>query len=294
MAETNFLKDAHVLIWGLGLMGGSLALALKGKCAWMTGIDPDIKTAAMALEMHAVDEVFVSLQDCIHKKAEVIILAAPVRGILGQLKDLAGAGFRNAVVLDLGSTKSQIVSIMENLPDGLDPVGGHPMCGSEKSSILHAHSGIYQNAMFALVQTKKTTERAVKVCEQLVRAVEAVPCWLDAETHDRWVAATSSLPFLIANALAATVPTEARPLVGPGFQSTSRLAVESIDMMLDILHTNRGNVLSVVETYQQRLLKLQNALNSNNETELRRLLQEGARQRDALMDNLAEGQSLCN
>jgi len=294
MTEVDFLKDAHVLIWGLGLMGGSLALALKGKCAGMTGIDPDIKTAGIALEMNAVDEVFVSLQEYGNNKADVIILAAPVRSIVGQLKDLAGAGFRNAVVLDLGSTKRQIVSIMENLPDGLDPVGGHPMCGSEKSSILHAHSGIYLNATFALIQTRKTSGRAKQVCEQLVRAVEAVPCWLDADTHDRWVAATSSLPFLIANALAATVPTEAWPLVGPGFQSTTRLAVESIDMMLDILHTNRENILSAVQTYQQRFLELETALDSSDETKLRRLLQEGARQRDVLMKNLAEGQSLCN
>ena len=281
MDETNFLENARVLIWGLGLMGGSLALSLKGRCASVIGIDPNPDVAAMALKMNAVDEIATSLR-CI-KNVDLIILAAPVRGILEQLKGLSSDYSGSAIVLDLGSTKRNIVSAMEHLSERLDPVGGHPMCGSEKSSILNADPRIYQNAMFALVKTAKTSEEAVKICEQLVCAVGAVPLWLDAETHDRWTAATSHLPFLVANILAASVPVDAVPLVGPGFRSTSRLAVESTDMMLDILFTNRENVLSALRNYRLRLSELETALDSNHENELKRLLLEGAEQRNALI-----------
>ncbi len=288
MDEADFLGRARVVVWGLGLMGGSLALALRDKCAGVIGIDPDPDVAALALKMSVVDEVSTRPEDCLGK-GDLIILAAPVRGILGQLQKLSTNYSGSAIVLDLGSTKKQIVSAMEHLPENLDPVGGHPMCGREKSSILYADPEIYQNAVFALVQTTRTSEKAKQVCEELVRAVGAVPLWLDAETHDRWAAATSHLPFLIANTLAASVAAEAAPLVGPGFQSTSRLAGESMEMMMDILFTNRENVLFALRDYQQRLSELETALDSGCETQLRRLLQEGANQRNVLLGSHQKG-----
>ena len=281
MDETNFVGSARVLIWGLGLMGGSLGLSLKGRCASVIGIDPNPDAVAMALEMNAVDEVSTSLQSI--KNVDLIILAAPVRGILEQIGTLLSDYSGSAIVLDLGSTKREIVTAMESLPEKFDPVGGHPMCGREKSSILNADPEIYQNATFALVKTEKTSEKAMRICEQLVCAVGAEPLWMDAETHDRWTAATSHLPFLIANILAASVPVEAEPLVGPGFHSTTRLAVESTDMMLDILFTNRENILSALRNYRFRLSEIETALDSKHENELKNLLLEGAKQRNALI-----------
>lgn len=292
MTEADFLKSAHVMVWGLGLMGGSLALALKDKCARVIGVDPDPKVVKIAIEMEITAEAYLSPTEYADR-ADVFVLAAPVRGILGQLRELSAGRCEAGIVLDLGSTKRQIVAAMEDLPEGWDPVGGHPMCGSEKSSIAHATANIYQKAAFALVETRRTSSWAKKVCELLVHEVGAEPLWLDAENHDLWAAATSSLSFLAANALAATVPTEARILVGPGFQSTSRLAVEPIDMVMDILRTNGDNVLSMVKAYRQRMLELETALESHNEIEIRNLLLEGARQRHVLLGDESQGGKRC-
>jgi prephenate dehydrogenase len=106
---------------------------------------------------------------------------------------------------------------------------------------------------------------------------------MDAETHDRWVCATSHLPYLISNALAAVTPIEAAPLVGPGFRSTARLAPSTPEMMLDILTTNRTNLLEAVTLYRQRLDELDAALNTNDTELLKRLLMDGGEKYDRVI-----------
>ena len=105
----------------------------------------------------------------------------------------------------------------------------------------------------------------------------ACPLWLDELEHDRWVAATSHLPYLLSNALAACTPLEAAPMAGPGFRSTTRLAAQPPALMLDILATNRLNVLEALRRLHTRLDLLEHLLEAEDYPALERLLQEGAR-----------------
>lgn len=253
------LEARVVAILGLGLMGGSLALALRGKCKTLLGIDPDPQVVALALERRVVDHASVSPLDLL-PQADLVILAAPVRAILSLLQTLSHLHPGPAIVLDLGSTKVEIVRLMHSLPGRFDPLGGHPMSGKEKGSLANADAGLFQEAPFALTPLERTTPSARWIAEQLVAAVGARPLWIDAETHDRWVAATSHLPYLLANTLAAVTPLEARPLVGPGLRSTTRLAPASLTMMVDILVTNRQNVLDRLQHYRQALESVENSL----------------------------------
>ncbi len=263
--ESDFLRASRVVLWGLGLMGGSLAMALKGKCRALVGIDADPATVALAREWNIVDaawpvdEVQARPQEML-AGADMIVLATPVRTILKILEQLPALCAGPAVVMDLGSTKQQIVAAMDRLPARFDPVGGHPMCGKEKFSLQHAEAQIYQNAPFALVALPRTTARARQAAVQVAQAAGARPLWKSAEDHDRQVAATSHAPFLLASALALGTPLEAADLVGPGFRSASRLAGSSPGMMVDILATNTENVLaalrrirSVLESYEAQL-----------------------------------------
>jgi prephenate dehydrogenase len=186
------------------------------------------------------------------------------------------------VVLDLGSTKQQIAAAMERLPSRFDPLGGHPMCGKESSSLQNAEAGLFQGAPFAFTPLRRTSPRALAFAEEIAREIGAAPVWLDPETHDRWVAAVSHVPFLIANVLAYATPGEAAPLVGPGFRSTTRLAVTPTPVVRDILATNRENILESLGRFRELLEELEGILASGDEAALVEKLERGADRQRAL------------
>ena len=288
MDESDFLAPARVAILGLGLMGGSLAMALRGKCASLLGIDSDPETLALARRLRIVDRLGSRPEDLL-PDADVVILATPVRAIMTLLGELDYLHPGKAVVIDLGSTKLGIVQAMAALPDRFDPVGGHPMCGKERSSLANAEAGLFRGAPFAFTPLPRTTPRGRGLAMQLAYALGAEPLWLDPETHDRWVGSTSHLPYLIANILAAVVPVEAAPMAGTGLRSTTRLAPSPLNVIQDILMTNRENVLAAVRRFQARLDSVEKCLADADEHGLAELLSQGALNYESLIDYRRRG-----
>lgn len=280
------LAASHVAILGLGLMGGSLAYELSGNCACLTGIDPDPETLAQAQRRDLFDEL-ASDPAAIASPVDVWILAAPVRSILAILADMPAWQSQGGIVIDLGSTKTRIMAAMQALPERFDPLGGHPMCGKETGGFAHAEAGLFKAAPFAWCRLERTSHRALQLAAELTSLLGARPLWLDPETHDQWVAATSHLPYLLANTLAAATPLAAAPLVGPGFRSTSRLAGSSSEMMLDILLTNREQILAAAGRFQEQFSELIALLESTSEfdpTALRARLETGCQDRTRLLN----------
>ena len=284
MNKEDDFTQSRIAIVGLGLMGGSLALALQGRCKQVLGIDRDKATIALALERGAVDIAHTD-PGVILPQADIIILALPVRVILETIQHLPQYHPGPAVVMDLGSTKVEILAAMSELPATFDPVGGHPMCGKETSGFKNADPKMYLDAPFALTPLERTSARARKVAEILVMAVGALPIWLDPEIHDTWVASTSHLPYLLAVALACTTPPEAAPLVGPGFRDVSRLAGSNREMMVDILTTNNEQVLKVVGRFRGWFGEIEDAIQAGDRAALMDLLERASHQRDFLIDN---------
>lgn len=284
MDESDFISNARLAIVGLGLMGGSLAMALQGKCATLLGVDADPQTVELALRRKIVLQASDRLE-AILPQADVIILATPVRAILSALQQLPQVHPGRAVVMDLGSTKREIIRQMQFLPQRFEPIGGHPMCGKERGSLINAEATLFQGAAFVLTPLERTTTRARSIAEQIVQAVGARPLWLDAELHDQWAAAISHLPYLMANALAASVPLEARAMVGPGLRSAIRLAPSSLPMMLDILATNRDQVLESLRRFRQAMDQLEAALFDDQQEALQELLSQGAANYRRLTDD---------
>lgn len=280
------LADCRVAILGLGLMGGSLALALAGRCKALLGIDPDPLARALAEQGRIVQFCAADPGELL-PQADLVVLAAPVRAIIALINELPRLHPGGAVVLDLGSTKQEIAAALQALPERFEPIGGHPMCGKEYSTLVHAEAALYHGAPFALTQLENTTDRARQVALELVEAVGASPVWLDAATHDRLVAATSHLPYLAANALAFTTPFEAAALTGPGFRSTARLAATSRRMMMDILITNQENILAELRRYRQHLERLEEVLALGDFATLDELLGQGAYRYETLLERLA-------
>ncbi|HEY9151721.1 MAG TPA: prephenate dehydrogenase [Anaerolineales bacterium] len=271
--DSFFLSKSKIAIVGLGLMGGSLALALKGKCAALFGIDSDRATLELAGHQNIVDRADSDPAKLL-PDADLVILSAPVPAILTLLEQLATFTPKRCIVLDLGSTKQLIVEAMLHLPERFDPIGGHPICGKEKLSLANAERTLYYAAPFLLTPLERTTPRALSAARQIIEAIGAKANFLDAVEHDRILASTSHLPFLLSSALALSTPQDVASFIGPGFKSTSRLAGTSSSMMLGVLQSNRENVLSALHEFQNRLAEIESVISSNDFPKLESILSE--------------------
>jgi prephenate dehydrogenase len=274
MPQPDFnLAESKIAIIGLGLMGGSLALGLRGKCAAIYGIDPHLPTLELALSQNIVDYADSNPANLL-PEVDMVILSAPVPAILTLLKQLPTFTPNPCIVMDMGSTKKLIVESMSRLPERFDPIGGHPICGKEKLSLANAERTLYYAAPFLLTPLERTTVRALSAANQIIEAVGAKAKVLDAVEHDRILASTSHLPFLISSALALATPNDVAPFVGPGFKSTGRLAGTSSSMMLGVLQSNRENVLNALHGMQNQLADLESALDSSDFLKLESVLNE--------------------
>ncbi len=266
------LSSHRIAILGLGLMGGSLALALRGRCRALLGIDRDPATLALARRKRIVDFVTDDLAAAL-PRTDLLILAAPVRVNLAVLAELPRLHPGPLMLLDLSSTKGEIVAAMNRLPERFAALGGHPMCGKETSGLAHAEAALYRGARFLLTETRRTTPELRALAETLVAAIGARPLWLNAEVHDRLVALVSHLPYLAAVALVRVGLTASDPrlweVAASGFRDTTRLAAGDLAMSLDILLTNRTAILDALRRYRLELETLTSLLERGDEDALR-------------------------
>ncbi|HEY3473643.1 MAG TPA: prephenate dehydrogenase/arogenate dehydrogenase family protein [Anaerolineales bacterium] len=279
------LQDSKIAIIGLGLMGGSLALALKGKCAALYGIDSDRATLQLALDKGVVDQTDSDPTNLL-PEADLVILATPVPAIIDFIRKLPSFIQKPCVVLDLGSTKKDIVKAMAALPECFDPIGGHPICGKERLGLENAQADLYEGAPFVVTALERTTWRAKSAAEMILSTIGAKIIRLSSEEHDRILASTSHLPFLLASALALSTPREFGLLVGTGFKSTSRLAGTPAHMMLGVLQSNRENILQGIQAFHNSLDQLESALQNENYTQLELLLNRSRSTYQSLVTNL--------
>jgi prephenate dehydrogenase len=285
MSQPDFnLAESKIAIIGLGLMGGSLALGLRGKCAALYGIDPHLPTLELALSQHIVDYADSDPAKLL-PEADLVILSAPVPAILTLLEQLPTYTSDLCIVMDLGSTKKLIVESMSRLPERFDPIGGHPICGKEKLSLANAERTLYYAAPFLLTPLARTSPRAISAAYQIIEALGAKANLLDATEHDRILASTSHLPFLLSSALALATSEDVSSFIGPGFKSTSRLAGTSPSMMLGVLQTNYENVLNVLHELQHQLAEIESALSSGDFKKLEVILNQAQVKYQKLTDH---------
>lgn len=275
MAE-NPLRNLHIGIVGLGLMGGSLALALRGRVAGLLAVEQRAATRQTALREGIVDAAVKELTPDV-PAVDLLVLATPVRAILDTLERLPAARPDGCAVLDLGSTKQAVVAAMDALPERFAAIGGHPMCGRESAGLASAAADLYREQTFILSPSRRTTPAVRSTVLTVVETIGARPLLLDAADHDALVAAASHLPALVAAALIRTAADERQWRVSAsGFRDVSRLAGSDPRMMLDILLTNRRAILNALEAYQIELAGVRDALIGEDE--------------DALMEWLAAAQ----
>ena len=287
------LADSRITIIGLGLMGGSLALDLVEQGMQLSGVDSDPHTARLARNAGiATVDINTALTS-----SDVLVLATPVRETLRLLKTFRSHPPQLELVIDLGSTKRQIVEAMDALPESLAAIGGHPLCGKELSGFQQAQVGLFEGSRFVLTPGSHTTEAALAIAEQLIDSLGATPLHMDASRHDQLLGAASHLPYLLAVALTGAVESLGKEdaaiwdVVASGFLSSSRLAASDPTMMIDILATNREMVLAALARAQAELEQLSGLLSTGEDEALRSHLQPLQQRRSSLQvhDGMAHG-----
>lgn len=262
------LADLRLGIVGLGLMGGSLALALRGRVADIVAVERQPDTRQLALR-EGVVSVAVDDLSAAFPPVDLLVLAAPVRVILDTLGRLPSLLPAECAVIDLGSTKRAVVAAMDALPPSFAAIGGHPMCGKETSGLASAAADLYRGQTFFLCRSRRTTPALEATVLALVEALGARPVFMDAAAHDAAVAMVSHLPALLSAALMRAAADEALwPVGASGFRDTTRLAGSDPRMMLDILLTNREAVLAALAGYQAELAAVGRALELEDEAAL--------------------------
>lgn len=266
-----------------------MGLALKERqvCRRVVGLARRPEVIQAAVRQGVVDRATSDPAEALHQ-ADVVIFSTPVRVIMRQLAELAPFYKSGAVITDMGSTKQAIVRVMADLPEWVHPVGSHPMCGKEQAGLEASEASLYKGAPWILSPLERTPPAALALVTELADAIGARPQLIEAERHDRLVAAVSHLPYTLATALVLA----ARQVAGDdpalwqvaasGFRDTSRVAASDVTMMLDILLTNATAVEQMVRLAQNQLDRLAQALTAGDETTLRQLLEQAAEQRRSL------------
>jgi len=271
------LHETQVAVVGLGLMGGSLAGALRNQCGALVGVARREETLETALERGLIDHGTTDLAEGVGA-ADVVILATPVRVILTELPTIGRLLPPGCLLMDLGSTKARIVEAMARLPEHIQPLGGHPMCGKEKSGIAAADPGLFDGTTFILTPLPRTSEQALALGHEIAKAIGAQPLVLSPERQDFLAGTMSHLPYLMACSLVATADatTSADPaawkIVAGGFRSTTRVAGSDVTMMTDILLTNREEVLKALDALQGQIGELAGIVDRGDEAEMRAAL----------------------
>jgi len=283
MIQEN-LAECRVGVIGLGLMGGSIALALRGKVQSISGYDIDPDVIRRALDRRSID-FSIDLADQTDR-IDLLILAAPVGAILDWIPRLPKIMAGSFHLIDLGSTKSLIVEVMNQLPDRITPLGGHPMCGKEISGLAAADTNLFRERVFVLTPLERTLPATTALAHQMIAAIGAQPLTIDAERHDRFAAAISHVPYLTSIALVAAAAANEDQLIwnmaATGFRDSTRLAASDVTMMLDILLSNRSAMLKAVARVQASLQELAELIERDDRSGLRAYLDKIREQRIAL------------
>ncbi|MEI7628992.1 MAG: prephenate dehydrogenase [Bacteroidota bacterium] len=269
----------RVAIVGIGLIGGSMALALKenGFADWVIGVDANPEHQKLALELKLVDEI-VPLNEAV-VKSDLIILAIPVNAAEKLLPGLLDQ-VHLQVLMDVGSTKEGLLKCIQNHPKRGRFVATHPMWGTENSGPTAAVAGAFIDKATVICNKEETDADALDLVEKMYETLGMHLVYMNAKAHDVHVAYVSHISHITSFALANTVLEKERgednifELASGGFESTVRLAKSNSDMWVPIFMQNKENVLDVLNEHISQLRKFKSCLEKENFEYLKELIEQ--------------------
>jgi prephenate dehydrogenase len=270
-----------VAIVGVGLIGASVGLALRERklAREVVGIGRRSSTLRVARRRGAVTRTTLDLADGV-AHAELTVVCTPVEQIAEHVRAAAGSCPRGALITDAGSTKSEIVSSLDEALERHNPrqamyVGSHPMAGSEQSGPQNARPDLFEGCVTIMTPSEKTPSKTYQSVSRFWRALGAKVIRMVPREHDLAVAQISHLPHVVAAALAAVTPAERLPIAAGGWRDTTRIAEGMPLLWRQILSQNRFNVLQALEAFCQELSEFRKALTYDDHDRLEQLLSKG-------------------
>ena len=280
----------NITILGVGLIGGSLGLALKKHkfSGTIMGLGRRLSTLEIALEKGAVDKITLDFAEAI-ESANIVVISTPVELIAPMAEQVVKHAKNGCIITDVGSVKRLPISIIESfLPKNLHFVGAHPMAGSEKSSVVAARADLFETALCILTPTEKTNPKSLKMIESLWRNVGANVTVMSPTEHDFLIAAASHLPHLTACLLAQTVGDirnsagSALDFTATGFSDTTRIASGSPEIWKGIFMQNADMLIPMVEKLMENLAAFKKILADKDESQLEKVLRQAKNIRDSV------------
>ncbi|HJS55491.1 MAG TPA: prephenate dehydrogenase [Chitinophagaceae bacterium] len=272
------MERKRIAIVGVGLIGGSLALQLneKGLASKLIGVDANRDHQKKALELGLVDEIM-ELDEAIDN-SDVIILAIPVDAMVKLLPGILDK-INKQIVVDLGSTKEQLIGVTKDHPKRGRLVASHPMWGTEYSGPQAAVHGAFENTAVIICNANESDEDALEWTKNMYKKIGMHLLEMDAVAHDLHAAYVSHISHITSFALANTVLEKEKEddaifeLASAGFASTVRLAKSNPSMWVPIFMQNRENVLDVLNEHISQLRKFKSCLEKENYEYLQALIE---------------------
>lgn len=265
------MRFKKVAIIGVGLIGGSLGLAIRKRKLARSVIGVGRRRSAIreAIRCGAINEGTEDLRSAV-ADADLVIIATPVCSIPKIVKSISGYLKEGAILTDVGSTKAQIVNEIEReIGDGISFVGSHPLAGSEKRGVDFADKNLFSGSTVIMIKTKRTKSLSLNVLTKFWRSVGVARIAIKSpEEHDRIVAEISHLPHLIATALINSVSAESFGYAASGFKDTTRIAAGDPEIWRDICVTNRRQILAALNRFERSLSRLKALIKESGKSRL--------------------------
>ena len=264
----------RITIVGLGLMGGSLGMAIRRRklAGEVVGLSRHASTIREAVRGGAIEWGTTDAKRAVHD-ADLVVLATPVGAIVPTAKRLARLMPAGSILTDVGSTKGQIVRELERaLPKSVAFVGAHPLAGSEQQGIGAARADLYDDSLCVVTATARTSARALKLVKQLWRPLVQRVLVMDPATHDRLLADVSHLPHALAFCLAQAAKPQARAIAPRSFLDMTRIAQSDPALWADIFLSNRQAILASMRHFDHHWTPMRRWLAQGNRQALQRFL----------------------
>jgi prephenate dehydrogenase len=274
----------HVAIVGVGLIGGSIGLALRerGLASQVIGLGRRPERLRKAKSLGAVTATSQVINEGV-ADADLVVVCTPVAEIADHILEAAGAAPPRAILTDAGSTKESIVKAVEaKLGKGNRFVGSHPLAGSEKSGVENARADLFDGRVVVITPSRKSNPEIVTTVADFWSGLGASVLVMSPAEHDKALATTSHMPHLIAAAVARVTGQDELPLTAGGWRDLTRIAAGDSELWTQILLENRGHVLKSLGQFEKTVAAFRVALERGDRRKLLQLLTEGKQVRDAV------------
>lgn len=281
-----------VTIIGMGLIGGSMAKALRrvDSIKSIIGIDTDMESLNTALSDGVLDKAYTCIDKNINS-SDIVFICTPTNKTADCLKEVIKVVNTNCIITDTGSIKSCIIHQVENINGQFEFIGGHPMCGSEKSGYTASKGHLFENAYYILTPCAKTSDNAVNIMQKIINQVGGLPIVLNSKEHDNITGAISHTPHIISAALVNMIKEldseegYMRKLAAGGFKDITRISSSKPDMWENIVINNKTYIRSILKKFLEKINHIISWLDTSSVKEIHEFFYSAKEYRDTFASN---------